>query len=85
MNDRYHAFGRQGFGAIYGSKNLKAIVVAGTGEVPIARPDEFKAICKRITDEYKTRPRPGRAVLRVHGQAEELARLDVPADDAARA
>ena len=53
MNDRYHAFGRQGFGAIYGSKNLKAIVVAGTGEVPIARPAEFKAVCKRITDEYK--------------------------------
>src|SRR3954463_6431944 len=53
MNDRYHAFGRQGFGAIYGSKNLKAIVVAGTGEVPVARPDELKAICKRITDEYK--------------------------------
>jgi aldehyde:ferredoxin oxidoreductase len=53
MNDRYHAFGRQGFGAIYGSKNLKAIVVSGTGEVPVAKPDEFKAICKSITDEYK--------------------------------
>jgi aldehyde:ferredoxin oxidoreductase len=53
MNDRYHAFGRQGFGAIYGSKNLKAIVVAGSSEVPLARPDEFRAICKRITDEYK--------------------------------
>ncbi|HUJ61546.1 MAG TPA: aldehyde ferredoxin oxidoreductase N-terminal domain-containing protein, partial [Kofleriaceae bacterium] len=53
MNDRYHAFGRQGFGAIYGSKNLKAIVVAGTGEVPVARPDAFAAVCKRITDEYK--------------------------------
>jgi aldehyde:ferredoxin oxidoreductase len=53
MNDRYHAFGRQGFGAVYGSKNLKAIVVAGTGEVPVARPDEFKAVCKRVTDEYK--------------------------------
>jgi aldehyde:ferredoxin oxidoreductase len=53
MNDRYHAFGRQGFGAIYGSKNLKAIVVAGTGEVAIAKPDVFKAICKSITDEYK--------------------------------
>ncbi len=53
MNDRYHAFGRQGFGAVYGSKNLKAIVVAGTGTVPVAKPDEFKAVCKRITDEYK--------------------------------
>jgi len=53
MNDRYHAFGRQGFGAVYGSKNLKAIVVAGTGEVPVARPKELEAVCKRITDEYK--------------------------------
>jgi aldehyde:ferredoxin oxidoreductase len=53
MNDRYHAFGRQGFGAIYGSKNLKAIVVGGSGEIPIARPAELRAVCKRITDEYK--------------------------------
>src|SRR5690606_3384482 len=53
MNDRYHAFGRQGFGAIYGSKNLKAIVVSGTGEVPVAHPAELKAISKRITDEYR--------------------------------
>ncbi len=53
MNDRYHAFGRQGFGAIYGSKQLKAIVVAGTGVVPVARRKELDAVCKRITDEYK--------------------------------
>ncbi len=53
MNDRYHAFGRQGFGAIYGAKNLKAIVVGGTGEVPVAEPAELRAVCKRITDEYK--------------------------------
>jgi aldehyde:ferredoxin oxidoreductase len=53
QNDRYHAFARQGFGAVYGAKHLKAIVVAGSGEVPVARPDEFRAVCKRITDEYK--------------------------------
>jgi aldehyde:ferredoxin oxidoreductase len=53
MNDRYHAFARQGFGAIYGSKNLKAIVVGGTGEVPIARPDEFKALVKKVNTQYK--------------------------------
>lgn len=53
MNDRYHAFGRQGFGAIYGAKNLKAIVVAGSGKVPVAHPKELAAVCKRITDEYK--------------------------------
>src|SRR5215831_11938978 len=54
MNDRYHAFGRQGFGAIYGSKNLKAIVVGGTGEVPVANPAKFREICGAITKEYKS-------------------------------
>ena len=54
MNDRYHAFGRQGFGAIYGSKQLKAIVVAGSGSVPVARPAEFKAVCDGIVREYKS-------------------------------
>src|SRR5262249_4002168 len=52
MNDRYHAFGRQGFGALYGSKNLKAIVVGGTGELAIAKPNEFKQLCDEITRQY---------------------------------
>lgn len=54
MNDRYHAFGRQGFGAIYGSKNLKAIVIGGTGELPIADPKRFRALCDAVTREYKS-------------------------------
>lgn len=54
MNDRYHAFGRQGLGAVYGSKNLKAIVVAGSGEVPLADPERFRALCAAVTKEYKT-------------------------------
>ncbi|HEX7602652.1 MAG TPA: aldehyde ferredoxin oxidoreductase family protein [Polyangiaceae bacterium] len=54
MNDRYHAFGRQGFGAIYGSKNLKAIVVGGTGEVPVAESKRFKALCDGINRQYKS-------------------------------
>ena len=54
MNDRYHAFGRQGFGAIYGSKNLKAIVISGTGEIPVADPKRFREICQAITGEYKS-------------------------------
>lgn len=54
MNDRYHAFGRQGFGAIFGSKNLKAIVVGGGGEVPVAEPARFRALCDRINQEYKS-------------------------------
>jgi aldehyde:ferredoxin oxidoreductase len=54
MNDRYHAFGRQGFGAIYGSKNLKAVVVRGTGEVPIADPARFRELCQAVTKQYKS-------------------------------
>ncbi len=53
MNDRYHAFGRQGFGAIYGSKRLKAIVVSGGGKLPVADPKRFATIGKRIEGEYK--------------------------------
>jgi len=53
MNDRYHAFGRQGFGAIYGSKNLKAIVVGGTGELPIADPKRFRKLCDDVNKTYK--------------------------------
>ena len=54
MNDRYHAFGRQGFGAIYGSKNLKAIVVHGSGEVPVANPARFRELCQAVTQQYKS-------------------------------
>ena len=53
MNDRYHAFGRQGFGAIYGSKNLKAIVVSGTGDVPLSDPKRFRQLCQEVNSEYK--------------------------------
>ncbi|MCA9511168.1 MAG: aldehyde ferredoxin oxidoreductase family protein [Myxococcota bacterium] len=54
MNDRYHAFGRQGLGAVYGAKNLKAIVVHGSGEVPVADPARFRNLCQSITKEYKS-------------------------------
>ncbi len=40
------AFGRGGAGAVMGSKNLLAVAVKGSGEIPIAHPDEFVAICK---------------------------------------
>ena len=40
--------GQGGFGAVMGSKNLKAISVRGTGTVRIARPDEFLALIEGI-------------------------------------
>jgi len=53
INDRYHAWGRQGFGAILGSKKLKAIAVQGSGQVPLAHPAAFKALCEEINLPYR--------------------------------
>ncbi|GAB6156047.1 aldehyde ferredoxin oxidoreductase family protein [Desulfosporosinus burensis] len=44
MNDLYRAAGRSGVGAVMGSKNVKAILVRGTGKVENANPDEMKNV-----------------------------------------
>ncbi len=44
MNDRYRAAGRSGVGAVMGSKNLKGIVVKGSGKVETADPDKLKEV-----------------------------------------
>ena len=41
MNDKHRAAGRNGVGAVMGSKNLKAIALRGTGQISIARPADF--------------------------------------------
>ena len=41
MNDKNRAAGRGGMGAVMGSKNLKAVVVRGTGGVSVANPEAF--------------------------------------------
>ena len=46
MNEKYRAAGRSGVGAVMGSKNLKAIVVRGTGKPAPARADETKSVIK---------------------------------------
>lgn len=42
----FREFGRGGAGAVMGSKNLKAIVVRGTGEVAVARPGEMAQLAE---------------------------------------
>lgn len=44
MNDRYRAAGRSGVGAVMGSKNLKGIVVKGSGTVEVADPEKLKEL-----------------------------------------
>ncbi len=39
---------RGGLGAVMGSKNLKAIAVRGTRDLPVARPAEFMEICREV-------------------------------------
>ena len=48
MSDAVHAFGRGGVGAVMGSKNLKAVVVKGTGHVDIFDKAEFSKQKKLI-------------------------------------
>lgn len=46
LNDIGRAAGRGGGGAVLGSKNLKAVVVNGSRDIRVARPDEFaQAVC----------------------------------------
>lgn len=55
MIDRVRSAGRGGLGAVMGSKNLKAIVVNGTGSIPINSPKNFfncsYAINKRANEK----------------------------------
>ncbi len=39
---------RGGLGAVMGSKNLKAIAVRGTRDLPVARPAEFMELCREV-------------------------------------
>ena len=53
MNDRYRAAGRSGVGAVMGSKNLKAIVVRGSGKVAPGKPEAAKEVLKRVRQALK--------------------------------
>ncbi|AEA47909.1 aldehyde ferredoxin oxidoreductase family protein [Archaeoglobus veneficus] len=59
MNDDHRAAGRTGVGAIMGSKNLKAIVVAGDQKVEVAKPDEFKELAKTALEKMRKNPVTG--------------------------
>jgi len=53
---------RGGIGAVMGDKRLKAIAVRGTGDINIARPDEFLELCNEVLEYIKVRekkPIPG--------------------------
>jgi len=61
--------GRTGMGCLFGSKNLKAVVVKGTGMVSVADPLKFMEICKILDkrtvehDEFQDRHELGSTLL----------------------
>jgi aldehyde:ferredoxin oxidoreductase len=52
MHDVNRAAGRTGLGAVMGSKNLKAVVVRGTGKKPVADPQAIKDIARWYREYY---------------------------------
>ena len=66
MNDKHRAAGRNGVGAVMGSKNLKAIAVRGTGGVAVASPRAMMQATWAAKKKLKESPITGEG-LRVYG------------------
>lgn len=56
MNDHDRAAGRTGGGAVMGSKNLKSVVVRGTGSIKVPDPDKYIKIISEIEGEVLNHP-----------------------------
>lgn len=56
MNDKHRAAGRNGVGAVMGSKNLKAVVVKGTGSLKVADPKTMREVALRSLATIKANP-----------------------------
>jgi len=56
INDLKHANGRNGLGAVMGSKNLKAIAVRGENKIPFWDEDKIKKIGRKYLDQYMENP-----------------------------
>ncbi len=67
---------RLGIGAVMGDKGLKAIAVRGTGDINIAQPAEFLALCQEVLEYIKFRnenPIPGvMTILQGLGSPQEM-------------
>ncbi|MCW3984302.1 MAG: aldehyde ferredoxin oxidoreductase family protein [Candidatus Bathyarchaeota archaeon] len=70
INDKTHAAGRTGVGAVMGSKNLKAIAVRGTCDVAVAKPAEFLDLVQEFHERMKG---PAAKKYRTLGSIESLA------------
>jgi aldehyde:ferredoxin oxidoreductase len=53
VNDKHRAAGRTGLGAVMGSKFLKAIVVSGSGNVPVADMEKFREASREALEKER--------------------------------
>jgi aldehyde:ferredoxin oxidoreductase len=53
MHDVNRAAGRSGLGALMGSKNLKAVAVRGTGQVPVVDRNRVTKVSRWLGENYK--------------------------------
>jgi len=53
INNKGHAAGRTGMGAVWGAKKLKAIYATGTGKLAIAHPEKLKTLRAELKDLYE--------------------------------
>jgi aldehyde:ferredoxin oxidoreductase len=54
--DRFSTLGRGGFGAVMGSKNLKALIVKGTRGIRVANKNSYKALSGKIIKNIRGYP-----------------------------
>lgn len=50
-SETYRHFGRMGLGAVFGSKNLKAVVISGDGIIPVSDRKQYRALYDSIYDK----------------------------------
>ena len=53
INNKGHAAGRTGMGAVWGSKMLKAVYVSGTGKLVVAQPDKIMELKAELDEVYE--------------------------------
>lgn len=62
MTERMRAMGRGGAGAVMGSKNLKAMVVIGSGKVPVHNRERLKVVLEESNMWLKAHPVTSKAL-----------------------
>ncbi len=70
------ASGTGGFGAVMGSKNLKAIAVRGTGKIAAAHPDRLAELNRHIREIRRTSPAGGDSMWGIRSTPQKK-RLDI--------